>query len=141
MILSSWLCLLVASCGIFRSPAPPPPDTPTGQETPKNDAPATPPKTQKPQKKDTADLWYPVQRKTSYNVAVFLPFYLSSLESDAKAIGYRSVAKEFYRGIKMAADTMEKCGNNTNIYSFDSESPFFNYYTLRDTLLALKIDL
>lgn len=55
------------------------------------------------------------KKKEEYHIAVMLPFYLEGGES-----GYRGIATEFYMGMELAADSLEKLGFRAKIHVYDA---------------------
>ncbi len=75
-------------------------------------------------------------KKDRYNIAVLAPMYLDSfnLEKSLTSIpAYAMQGLEFYQGIKIAADTLNKLGTNINLYIYDSKSRYLNINNIIET--------
>jgi len=57
------------------------------------------------------------KQKDQYNIAVMLPFYLDGGEQ-----GYKSISTEFYMGVELAIDSLEKLGFNAKVFVYDAKN-------------------
>jgi LysM repeat protein len=57
------------------------------------------------------------KKKDEYNIALMLPFYLDGGEAR-----FKDVATEFYMGVEMAIDSLEKMGFKANLYVYDAKN-------------------
>ncbi len=57
------------------------------------------------------------KQKDQYNIAMMLPFYLDGGEQ-----GFKSIATEFYMGVQLAIDSLEKLGFNAKVYIYDAKN-------------------
>jgi hypothetical protein len=89
---------------------------------------------------DSLKLIFPPTFKNRYTISVFLPFYFDSIEREQNLKTPVSVSREFYKGLLLAADTLQKCGLRLDIHTFDSENDW-SFYSLQDTLVRNKTDL
>ncbi|MCB0477876.1 MAG: LysM peptidoglycan-binding domain-containing protein [Crocinitomicaceae bacterium] len=69
------------------------------------------------------------KRKDAYNVTILLPFFFDqnashlasgSLSSPKEILPKTKIALDFYMGVKMALDSLEKAGVNLNVQIFDT---------------------
>ena len=56
-------------------------------------------------------------KKDVYNIAVMLPFYLEGGEPV-----YKDIATEFYMGVELAVDSLEKMGLKAKLYIYDAKN-------------------
>lgn len=64
-------------------------------------------------------------RKTKYNIAVFSPMYLDSIDLEKNLTHLPKPmlqGLDFYKGVEIAADTLNKLGLQLDIHVFDSKS-------------------
>ena len=57
------------------------------------------------------------KKKEEYNIALMLPFYLEGGEA-----GFKDVATEFYMGVELAIDSLEKMGFKAKLYVYDAKN-------------------
>src|SRR3989338_2080872 len=57
------------------------------------------------------------KKKEEYNIALMLPFYLDGGEA-----GFKDVATEFYMGVELAIDSLEKMGFKAKMYVYDAKN-------------------
>jgi hypothetical protein len=75
-------------------------------------------------------------KKERYNIAVLTPMYLDSFDLAKNLTNIPSYAVpglDFYQGIRIAKDTLDRMHKNVNIYVFDSKSKYLNINTLIET--------
>ena len=63
---------------------------------------------------------FPVAKKESYRIAVFLPFQLDSTANNNRFIS--SAALDYYMGLKLALDTLKQRGLVANVYVYDDNA-------------------
>lgn len=75
---------------------------------------------------DSAKTKYPVGEKKSYNIGVMLPFELAYNDSLEKALTtgkelyiLTEIALDYYRGVKIALDSLKKLGFSAKVYVYD----------------------
>lgn len=56
-------------------------------------------------------------KKETYNIAVMLPFYLDGGEPV-----YKDIATEFYMGVELAVDSLERMGLKAKLYVYDAKN-------------------
>ncbi|UYQ91835.1 ABC transporter substrate-binding protein [Chitinophaga horti] len=67
-------------------------------------------------------------KKASYNVAVFAPLYLDSVFANATDLPGRTMPRyvlpglEFYEGVQLALDSLEKQGMALNVFVYDNKA-------------------
>jgi hypothetical protein len=94
----------------------------------------------KPQPQDSMSMRFPTMKKDRYTISLFLPMYLDSLNREVNQKTQLTVAREFYKGFSIGADTLRKCGMSLDLHVFDSEQPW-NYSSVEDTVLKNNTDL
>ena len=98
-------------------------------------------KTAKDNSQDSIAMLYPEIKKDRYCIALFLPLYAKVAEPDKSQKSSIDLARDFYRGLLIACDTMKRCGYNFDIHIYDSENTSVNPKTLADTLKKINTDL
>ncbi len=63
---------------------------------------------------------FPIAKKSSYNIALFLPFQLDSSSTNNRFVS--NAALEYYMGFKMAIDSLTKLGLVADIHIYDEQS-------------------
>lgn len=79
-------------------------------------------------------------KKERYNIVVLTPLYLDSTdwEKDLAHIPrFMMPGIDFYQGVKIAADTLDKQGLKFNLYIYDSKS---NYLNVKNIIESDKLD-
>lgn len=73
---------------------------------------------------------YPAaQRKAKYNIAVFTPMFLDSVDISKNLTDLPEFMRpgiDFYQGVEIAADTLRRKGYHFDIHVFDSRSKYLN---------------
>ncbi|MGZ5304793.1 MAG: hypothetical protein ACXWDO_11815, partial [Bacteroidia bacterium] len=147
-----WIAILIsvffntAACTIFKKqPTEPPVAEQPKKEQPKKEEPKkeTGKKTRGPifSPEDSLARLYPEIMKPKYVIAVYLPLYLHVAEREKNNKTAITVAQEFYKGFRMAADTLRACGKNYDIHIFDSEDPKNTFWTVSNKWQELGVDL
>lgn len=82
---------------------------------------------------------FPVAKKESYHIAVFLPFQLDSNANNNRFIS--SAALDYYMGLKLALDTLKQRGLVANIYVYDDNSTSFSLEDQLNSPQMKSVDL
>lgn len=82
---------------------------------------------------------FPVSKKESYHIAVFLPFQLDSNANNNRFIS--SAALDYYMGLKLALDTLKQRGLVANIYVYDDNSTSFSLEDQLNSPQMKSVDL
>ena len=84
---------------------------------------------------------YPVAyRKSKYNVAVFTPMFLDSVDISTRLTRIPKFMRpgiDFYQGVEIAADTLRRKGYHFDIHVFDSRSKYMN---IKNVINSDKLD-
>lgn len=84
---------------------------------------------------------YPVaHRKAKYNIAVFTPMFLDSVDLASTLSRIPKFMKpgiDFYQGVEIAADTLRRKGYHFDIHVFDSRSKYMN---INNVIASDKLD-
>lgn len=67
-----------------------------------------------------ADFEFPVPSKAHYNIAIFLPFQLDSTAQFNRFVA--AAALDYYMGLKMALDSLNKLGFSADLHIFDDNA-------------------
>lgn len=82
--------------------------------------------------------------KERYNIAVLTPLYLDSVDlskSLTKIPKYMMPGIDFYQGVRIAADTLNKLGHKFNLFIFDSKSSYLDVNKLINSDRLDSMDL
>jgi len=90
---------------------------------------------------DSLERIFPPTLKESYNICVLLPLYLDQEDRDLSEQTPVTVSQEFYKGLLVAADTLNYCGKRFKINIIDSEKKGMPEKTIYDSIKSLKTDL
>lgn len=82
---------------------------------------------------------FPVAKKESYHIAVFLPFQLDSNANNNRFIS--SAAIDYYMGLKLALDTLKQRGLVANVYVYDDNSTSFSLEDQLNSPQMKSVDL
>lgn len=77
--------------------------------------------------------------KESYNVVLMLPFYLGSSSKSTKRI--TDLATQFYMGVELAVDSLEKAGLNLNLTVLDTKNDSATVVSLLSKPEVLSADM
>lgn len=88
---------------------------------------------------NTVNFQFPVAKKASYNIAVFLPFQLDSNANYNRFIS--SAALDYYMGLKLALDTLKQRGLVANVYVYDDNATSFSLEDQLNSPQMKSIDL
>lgn len=80
------------------------------------------------------------QLKDRYNIAVLTPMYLDSVDLEKNLTHipkFMMPGIDFYQGVRIAADTLQKQGLKFNLYIYDSKS---NYLNVKNLIGSDKLD-
>lgn len=84
---------------------------------------------------------YPLAtKKERYKIAIFSPMYLDSTEWDKNLVRlpkFMIPGIDFYQGVRIAADSLEKQGYKIDLYIFDSKS---SYLDVKNMIESDKLD-
>jgi hypothetical protein len=84
---------------------------------------------------------YPKEKKKlKYNIAVFTPMFLDSVDLKKYATRIPKFMKpgiDFYQGVEIAADTLRKKGYHFDIHVFDSRSKYMN---IKNVIASDRLD-
>ncbi len=84
---------------------------------------------------------YPVsRRKAKYNIAVFTPMFLDSIDLNQNLTRIPKFMKpgiDFYQGVEIAADTLRRKGYHFDIHVFDSRSKYMN---IKNVIASDRLD-
>lgn len=84
---------------------------------------------------------YPVaHRKAKYNIAVFTPLFLDSVDIADRLTRIPKFMKpgiDFYQGVEIAADTLRRKGYHFDIHIFDSRSKYLN---IKNVIASDRLD-
>lgn len=121
--------LLLQACGIFR-PAPAKTDGPPPELSKPKPEEKKPEEPKKPEAKAPFNVpaFAKEVKRSTYNVAVFAPLYLDSVFATSLDIPGRTMPRyvlpglEFYEGVQLALDSLEKQGVQLNVQVFDNKA-------------------
>ncbi|GEP94128.1 hypothetical protein CCY01nite_03880 [Chitinophaga cymbidii] len=121
--------LLLQACGIFR-PAPAKTDGPPPELSKPKPEEKKPEEPKKPEAKVPFNVpaFAKEVKRSTYNVAVFAPLYLDSVFATSLDIPGRTMPRyvlpglEFYEGVQLALDSLEKQGVQLNVQVFDNKA-------------------
>lgn len=121
--------LLLQACSIFRS-APAKTDGPPPELSKPKPEEKKPEETKKPETKAPFNVpaFAKEVKRSSYNIAVFAPLYLDSVFAASLDIPGRTMPRyvlpglEFYEGVQLALDSLERQGIRLNVQVFDNKS-------------------
>lgn len=83
-------------------------------------------------------------RKERYKIAVLTPMYLDSIDLEKNLTHipkYAMPGIDFYKGVQIAADTLNRLGFMIDLYAFDSKSSTRNVQSLIDSNQLDSMDL
>jgi LysM repeat protein len=75
----------------------------------------------------------------SFNILIFLPFYLDSSSSQISAT--KKSAFEYYKGVKLAINELKKLNVKANVYIYDYESKSMSINMQLELFADKKVDL
>lgn len=121
--------MLLQACAIFR-PAPAKTDGPPPELSKPKPEEKKPEETKKPDTKAPFNVpaFAKEVKRSSYNIAVFAPLYLDSVFAASLDIPGRTMPRyvlpglEFYEGVQLALDSLEKQGVQLNVQVFDNKA-------------------
>ena len=95
--------------------------------------------------RDSLDRLYPRRRPDTLQVAMILPLYaeqqLDTLTTSTRINKISRIARQFYRGSRMAVDSLKSCGMHIRLQVFDSRNDSFRIKTIREKLKGGGTDL
>jgi ABC-type branched-subunit amino acid transport system substrate-binding protein len=77
-----------------------------------------------------------VVKKDRYKIAVLTPMYLDSFDLNANLLNlppYAAAGLEFYQGVQLAADTLNKAGLKLDVHIYDTKSKYLDLGKLIST--------
>lgn len=90
-----------------------------------------------PDRKLDEDLLF--TRKNEYHIAVLLPFYLDG--GEGSSAGLKGIATEFYMGVELAVDSLEKLGLRAKVHVYDAQNDSLALMQLLKKPEMKKMDL
>jgi hypothetical protein len=95
--------------------------------------------------RDSLDRLYPRRKPDTLQVAMILPLYaeqqLDTLTTSPRINKVSRIARQFYRGSRMALDSLESCGMHIRLKVFDSRNDSFRIKAIREKLKRDSTDL